>query len=69
MTRLDPLRLKSVRLPHLPVAFVLRVTFGEFPCFSGFLLRWLIPTTRLQQTFTFLKQTLIALGTNIAIAG
>src|SRR5208337_4382768 len=40
-------------IPHLPVAFVLRVTFGEFSCFFGFLLRRLIPAARLQQTLTF----------------
>src|SRR5208337_4646921 len=39
---------------HLPVALVLWVAFGEFHCFFGFLFRWLIPTARLQQPFTFL---------------
>src|ERR1039458_10361527 len=44
---------------HLPVALVLRVAFGKFSGFPSFLLRRLIPAARLQQTFTFLKQTLI----------
>src|ERR1035438_7156414 len=46
-------------IPHLAVAFVLRVAIRKFLGFPGFFLRWIMATARLQQTFTFLKQTLI----------